>query len=145
MSKKFRIVKVEVTNGLGDTRTEYKIQKKFLFWFFDYASKTLRSTHIDWNHRIRRAAFLNRTFLTLSSEEEAKYYLYKIKNPFLEKYKGNMIGTVIKTSTWKDVYINYSHWAYWRGDRGYEYGDTLEDLKWQIDKRLSTTKISVID
>ena len=33
---KFRILKIENIDGHGVTETTYKIQKRFMFWFFDY-------------------------------------------------------------------------------------------------------------
>lgn len=144
---KFRIVKSETTNGKGETRSHYKIQKKFLFWFFDYGIKTHYYTYTDWNAGHRNMpthmAHITKRIFQFNSEEMAKEYLQKIENPFWETYKGDLIGKVFDDNSWKDTYINYSYSGSWSGGHGYEFSNTLDGLKEMIDRRKTKTKISV--
>lgn len=144
----FRIIKKEKSNGLGDVKTNFIIQKKFLFWGVNYGIKTHYYTYTDWNagHRnmpTHMAHITKRVFL-FNTEEKAKEFLIKIKTPFNLKYKGDFIEVVFDDNTWNDVYINRSYKGYWSGGSGYEYSKTLDELKEKIDRRKVKTKTSVI-
>lgn len=145
---KFRIVKSETTNGKGETRSHYKIQKKFLFWFFDYGIKTHYHTYDDLNAHHRNMpnhmAIMTKRIFIFDTEAMAKEYLNKIENPFVEWYKGDKIIRVFNENQWTDVYINKSYWGSWSAGIGYEYSNTLAGLKEMIDKRKTKTKISVV-
>lgn len=148
MKIKYRILKVETTNGNGETSVYYKIQKKFLFWFFDYGITTHYHTHTDSSavfiDKPIHIAHLTKRIFLFRTESEAKEYLQKIENPFFEKYKGDLIGRVFDDSRWTDTYINYSYYRRWAGGLGYEFAYTLEELKKKIDRRKTQTKISVV-
>ena len=145
---KFRIVKSETVNGKGEVKTHYKIQKKYLFWFFDYGIKTHYYTYTDWNAKHRNMpthmAHITKRIFIFDTEAKAKECLNKIEKPFFEKYKGDLIGLVFDDNRWTDVYINYSYSGSWIGGYGYEYSNTIEGLKEMIDKRKTKTKISVV-
>lgn len=145
---KFRIVKSETINGKGEVQTQYRIQKKFLFWFFDYGIKTHYFTYDIPNAHHKnmpwQIAMLTKRIFIFNTETKAKEFLSKIENPFIEWYKGDKIIRVFHDNNWTDVYVNKSYWGSWSGGIGYEYSKTLTGLKELIDKRKTRTKISVI-
>lgn len=131
---KFRILK-EVSFG---NRITYKIQRKVLFFFWiDHGITTMYSEYDDWNARgtPTHLAFLTKRIFNFYSEEEARKYLHKIQNPISEDYKGDKIIRVFRDHTWEDVFINKSFYGYKFDKFGYEYANSIEEIKASIDKR----------
>lgn len=144
----FRIIRKEETNGNGESKVYFLIQKKFLFWWFSYGIKTHYFTYTNWNAHLRNMpthmAHITKRLFLFNSEGKAKEVLTKIQNPFTEKYKGENIGIVFHDNTLEDVYINWSYSGSWYGGHGYEHSTTLDGLKALIDRRKVKTKISVV-
>jgi hypothetical protein len=145
---RYRIIKTETIRGSGDTKTTYKIQKKFLFWFFDHGIKSHYYTYTDWGaiHKgipTHMALITERIFI-FNTEVKAREYLNKIKNPFKERYMGDLIVRAFDDDTWADVYINLSYYGRFNGDKGYEYSKSLDGLKEKIAHRKTKTKISTL-
>jgi len=148
--EKFRIVVIETTNGKGETKTSYKIQKKFLFWFFDYNIITHYYTNTNWNaiNEPTHMVFLTKRIFIFNTITKATEYLNKIQNSFIEQYDGDKIIRVFDDYNWTDTYINKSYWSI-EIDRlgisiGYEYSNNLSSLKEMIDVRKTKTKINVV-
>jgi len=148
--KKFRIIKLKVSNSLGETVTiYYKIQKKFLFWFFDYKIKIHYFIIYEngfGEKNIPLAILTNRVIL-FETEEKAKECLNKIKNPFIEWYKGNKIVKCFSDNyNLTDCFINKSYHEYkFGGENGYEFSNNLAELKNSIDRRIIKTEVSIIE
>lgn len=149
MSKKFRIIRVETTNGQGESSYYFKIQKRLLFWFFDYGIKSHYHTYTDWNahHKnmpVHMAMITKRIFI-FNDKERASEFLKKIENPFVEYYKGNKIVRVFNDDTWADIYINKSYFGVWKAGVGYEHSGCLNQLKEMIDKRTKKVTVTVLN
>ncbi len=144
---KFRIIKVEAINGKNDTKVHYIIQRKFLLWFFNYGITIHYFTYTDWNAHYRNMpchmAMLTKRVLLFDTKSIAIEYLNKIKNPFVERYKGNKIIRVFDDKG-NDIYINKSYQGVWSGGVGYEYSNSIEEIKRMIDQRKVKTKITII-
>ncbi len=136
---KFRIVKIESTNGKGETTINYKIQKKFLAWFFDYSLTTHYSTIKDWNahhwNKPNDMAFITKRYYIFDSLERVRVCCSKLESPFLEYYNGDLIKRVFGAHHLDDVFINLSYYAVKNNNFGYEFSDSLEKLKEMIDRR----------
>lgn len=136
----YRIIKIEEANNIY-----YRIQKKFLIWYFACG-------FIENYFRHNGRALLIYRRYDFTSLETAQYVLEKIKNPFKCVYKGNKIirvfgdiqdGLMIKPLG--DIFINKSHTRYWNNSLTYEYSENLDELKRMIDKRTSKKKITIIN
>lgn len=146
---KFRIVRLETTDGSGKTTNYYKIQKKTLFWFFDHWTTTCGYTNEDYNKEPYQAAFLDKHILLHDTEVRAREFLQKTENPFSETYKGNFIERVFDDRDWSDIYINRSFYRDVKiltngFKRAYEFANTIDELRNKIDKRIVKTKVFVV-
>jgi len=150
---KFRIIKRETTKGTGESENQFLIQKKFLFWWFNYKFKIHYSTYrykvgdfrIPFNNIPNEMARITKRVFSFNSEVKAKRFLNKIKKPFYEKYKGNRIGIVFDENTLEDVYVNWSYSGPCISGYGYEFSKSLYRLKEMIDKRDVKTKVSIVN
>lgn len=146
--RKFRILKTEKKYNNRTTETYYEIQKKFLFWFFDYGIRVMYST--DHNSNVYRnepndIAMLTKRYILFPDIERAKQCLMIIQEPFVEYYKGNLINRVLddKDLT-KVVYVNKSYARTWSAGTGFEYSYTLDGLKEKIDRRKPKISTSIV-
>jgi|SRR6478735_2026890 len=138
--KKFRIVKEETLNGNNEIiSTWYKIQKRFLYWYFDYSITIHYTTVTEQNTKPYEMALLKKYKMLYKTEDRAIEVLNKIKNPYVENYKGNKIISVFNFKC-DETYINKSYYDIWAGLNGYEFSSSLLDLKEMIDKRIKTVK-----
>lgn len=139
---KYRLIKKEAVNNLGEMECEFIIQKKFLWW---WVTANLLCHYNTYNYR---AMLITRRY-TFSSEKMAKAIFEKLTSPLLFRYKGNTIQRVFVDHTLEDVYINWSNYTIWRkrdgNDACYEYSYSLDELKTNIDRRIIKTSIKVIN
>lgn len=142
---KFRIIKKESINGLGEYSSYCLIQKKFLFWWFNYKIERVFSESVDYNESPSHVALVTGRIIRFDTQDWAKKNLDKIVNPFRERYKGNLIERLFLDHKMTDVFINHSYCRY--GSRFgpyYEYAHSLEHLKKIIDERTIETKTTVV-
>lgn len=135
----YRIIKIE-----DRRKTYYRIEKKFLIWWL---SARITEMYFEYN---RMALITDRRY-DYFSLEQAQNILNKIKNPYVEIYKGNKItrifGDVIDGLSKRrlgDIYINKNHTGSWKGSCTYEFSDTISGLKEIIDNRTYKRKTTII-
>jgi len=137
---KYRIIKIECGKEV-----RYRIQKQFICWYFSCGI-------IENYFRYEGRALLIYRNYDFGSIELAQIVLDKIKNPFKETYNENKIVRVfgdvqaaLYIKTLGDIYINKSNKKWWNNNPTYEYSESLEDLKRQIDKRTAKKVITIIN
>lgn len=141
---KYRIVKREKIRGDGYIMTRFIIQKKLLFWWFDYGTKVLYHTLRESNYSPCHMGFITRRVILFADYEAAKAHLSSVKKPFSEKYKGEDIGVVFAEGASSLIYINWSHYRLRFDSKGYEHHENLDKLKMLIDKRQFKIKQTVL-
>lgn len=127
---KYRIVKVE-KEQYGKSKAFYRIEKKFLFWFFPCKHKVKRYV---WRER---KDCWNETY-NFNTEEQAREALLELNNPFYEKYKGYTIEKIIDPPG--DRYILVCH----KGGVIYYYPKSPQEAKDSIDKEEVVIKKTVV-
>jgi len=142
--EKYRIIKLETKDGAGETNVNYRIQKKFLFFWIN---ATIRYGYtLEKFHGGSSDLMISKAIFNFSTLDEANLFLGKyFISPFKEIYKGNKIIRVALEAKWTDMYVNLSDVTdYYAGKRTYDYSFDLERLKSRIDKRQKTTSKSVM-
>ena len=103
---KYRILKTSVVNGLGESKVDYRIQKKFLFWYFDY-SVTFHYVSINARCEPYNMALIRKLVPLFETEDRARQILSRIENQYKEWYNGNfIIGVFNARGGYEDVFIN---------------------------------------
>lgn len=138
LPENFRIIKLETKSDAGEIETFYKVQEKFLWWFWKEVSF---KTCWDGRHGLT----LNRTYYRFRTIEEVKEFLdkYYINSSF--EYKGNKISRRMGlTSHSGEFFVNENDPHYYYSTTYYNYSKTLEGLKREIDKKIKTTTEIII-
>jgi hypothetical protein len=145
--KKFRIVKQETTNGLGEVvKTSYIIQKRFLFWWFDC---NIPNAHIL---KYSGVCYINNNVKHFSSKEIAQQYIHDyLLFEFKYSYKNHRVIKVmdndyyVETLKLKPMYVDVSdvikNVDY---DTCHQYSYSLDKIKQIIDNKVLKTKTTIV-
>lgn len=149
---KYRIVKQETTNGLGEVvKTSYIIQKRFLFWWFDC---NIPNAHIL---KYSVVCYINNNVKHFSSKEIAQQYIHDyLLFEFKYSYKNHRVIKVmdndyyVETLKLKPMYVDISHVVEQKindlmyYDKFFHYDFSLEGIKNKIDNKITKTKTTIV-
>lgn len=133
---KFRIKKTEEINGLGKTNTEYVIQKKFLWFWFDY--KHDFPVYKDYN-----LVSINRQKIETNNLYSAKDWIRYIQKTNYEFYKGKLILTLYNYR-FEPIYILKDNYKCVGDKWGYECSNSVDNLKKIVDESIKKNVVSYI-
>ena len=143
---KYRIVKEETTNGLGEvTDAFYIIQKRFLFWWFD-CNIPCPSTFSTSN-----TCYINTRVEKFSSKENAQSYIhdYLLKG-YEEYYKNHKIIKLLDDDN-RPIFIDKSDIVEMEIDKYcnsydyyFDYDYSLEGIKGKIDSKITKVKKTIV-
>lgn len=132
MENKYRILEIKKVNGLGEEEIKYKIQKKFLFWFFNVS---LLCKYSETSHSHGNFAFIIKRRYNFHNLDRVKKILSSLENPVRFKYKGCMIEKIFEDDTFKEVFINLNYHRERFKETVYEWSYDLKTLQEKIDRR----------
>lgn len=135
MKKEFRIIEYKTCNDLEECITIYYIQKKFLYWWFDYRFHILNDNNT-----------LSKKLYTFKSKNECTRMIEKLKEDDWISYKKNNIKRVFTHDSLKLIFVNTNN-SIWKDHIGYIYYDnsySLSILKQNIDRKITTITKKVL-
>lgn len=147
MKQKYRILEKTITDGTGKSDVIYFFQKRFLWYFWiPCRIDVVDFDHYDYNYDPPHVCVFSDHFYNFQTKEDAMEILEKVKNPYKETYKGAKIRRIFSKGSLNDIYVNESKkrilpFGY---AIGYEFSESLDQLKKMVDNRKITKKIKVI-
>ncbi len=136
--KQYRIKEIVFTNGLGKSEVNYRLEKKFL-WFW------IGATHQVLGRQCNEGLEINRYSSYFANIDHAKIILEYLKNPYQEYYKGKKLEKIMYD--FDIFYININSIRSCGKYRGFyaDYSKNIETLKRNIDEKIIKTTESIIN
>jgi len=124
----FRILKTTTENNAGSKTYSYTIQKKFIFWWFNYRIPVLNT--IDNGDPL----YDKRTYSSYDLNK-IQEILQELEDPFIEIYKGVKIVKIFYNNFDNMVFINENNY----------YNPNLSRVKERIDEKIIKITKNVVN